>query len=174
MRSALTKAKREIGKESPASEGEGEVDFENSPAQATLSTPTSPLIIAIDDMAAKFLNPAAYEEINKQLGVFARKLLAWANYFSKQDHEGYPFSAIDAAHIKSAVIPTIRDLGFENDRREGVTTRLRELALAIFAAAIGMSIESILGIKGASQQLEFTVIISMLIISGFIFLILRH
>ena len=56
MRSALTKAKREIGKESPASEGEGEVDFENSPAQATLSTPTSPLIIAIDDMAAKFLN----------------------------------------------------------------------------------------------------------------------
>jgi hypothetical protein len=150
------------------------VDFASSPAHATLSVPTSPLIIAIDDLAAKSLNKSAYKEVHKQLCLYARKLLAFANHFSKQDNGGYPFSKISAVHIKKAVAPTIRDIGVDQDRREGVTTRFRELALAIFAAAVGMSIENILGMRGASQSLEFTVIIAMLIFSALIFLFLKH
>src|ERR1019366_2772121 len=107
---AASVAEREI----QAREKNIEVDFENSPAKATLTPPTSPLVVAIDDLAAKSLNLAAYKEVNKQLGIFARKLLAWANYFSKQDHNGYPFSPISAAQVRKAVSHTIRDLAAEN------------------------------------------------------------
>jgi hypothetical protein len=142
------------------------LDFREQPA--TLTNPRFPLIIAVDDLAARHLDDEAYAALHEALIDITRRLLASAQIESMQSNGQDPFAKITRHNVTSGISAMLRQMGLER-RRKTFASRMRELMTAIFAAAVGMSLELWLEMKAVSVRSQAIAIVAMLIVSGGVF-----